>query len=53
MNALVDNVGFDSDPEQGTVVHLVKRLHFDDTNPSRRMMLAALTEGQQRYGAVG
>jgi anti-sigma regulatory factor (Ser/Thr protein kinase) len=45
MNALVDNVGFDSAPEQGTVVHLVKRLHFDDTNPSRRMMLAALTEG--------
>jgi anti-sigma regulatory factor (Ser/Thr protein kinase) len=53
MNALVDNVGFDSDPEQGTVVHLVKRLHFDDTNPSRRMMLAALAEGQERYGAVG
>jgi serine/threonine-protein kinase RsbW len=44
MNALVDNVGFDSAPERGTVVHLVKRLHFDDTNPSRRMMLAALTE---------
>jgi len=53
MNALVDRVGFDSAPEQGTVVHLVKRLHFDDTNPSRRMMLAALSEGQESYGAVG
>jgi serine/threonine-protein kinase RsbW len=53
MNALVDNVGFDSAPEQGPVVHLVKRLHFDDTNPSRRMMLAALSEGQESYGAVG
>jgi anti-sigma regulatory factor (Ser/Thr protein kinase) len=44
MNALVDNVGFESAPEHGTVVHLVKRLHFDDTNPSRRMMLAAMTK---------
>ena len=33
--------GFESAPEHGTVVHLVKRLHFDDTNPSRRMMVAA------------
>ncbi|MGD0811369.1 MAG: ATP-binding protein [Acidimicrobiales bacterium] len=53
MNALVDNVGFDSAPEQGTVVHLVKRLHFDDTNPSRRMMLAALNEGPDSYGVAG
>jgi anti-sigma regulatory factor (Ser/Thr protein kinase) len=53
INALVDNVGFDSAPEQGTVVHLVKRLHFDDTNPSRRMMLAALSEGSESYGAIG
>jgi serine/threonine-protein kinase RsbW len=30
MHALVDQVRFDSEPEQGTVVHLVKLLHFDD-----------------------
>jgi hypothetical protein len=50
MNALVDNVGFDSAHEQGTVVHLVKRLHFDDTNPSRRMMLAALSGDKKVMG---
>jgi serine/threonine-protein kinase RsbW len=50
INALVDNVGFDSAPEQGTVVHLVKRLHFDDTNPSRRMMLAALSGDKKVMG---
>lgn len=29
MQALVDHVRFESEPEQGTVVHLVKRLDFD------------------------
>lgn len=29
MHVLVDQVRFESEPEQGTVVHLVKALHFD------------------------
>ena len=42
MHALVDQVRFESQPEQGTVVHLVKRLRFDDSVPARRLMLQAL-----------
>jgi hypothetical protein len=30
MNALVDAVAFESRPERGTVVHLVKHLHRQD-----------------------
>lgn len=41
MHALVDQVRFESEPEQGTVVHLVKRLRFDDSAPARRLMLQA------------
>lgn len=39
MHALVDQVRFESQPESGTVVHLVKRLRFDDRVPARRLML--------------
>ena len=39
MHALVDQVRFESKPEQGTVVHLVKTLHFDDNVPARKLML--------------
>ncbi|MBO0730356.1 MAG: ATP-binding protein [Acidimicrobiaceae bacterium] len=39
MHALVDQVRFESRPERGTVVHLVKRLDFDDTIPGRQLML--------------
>lgn len=42
MHALVDQVSFQSAPERGTVVHLVKRLHFDESSPVRRLMLSAL-----------
>lgn len=38
MHALVDQVRFESEPERGTVVHLVKRLHFDDSVPARRLL---------------
>ncbi len=38
----VDQVRFESQPEHGTVVHLVKNLRFDDTLPIRRLMLEAL-----------
>jgi serine/threonine-protein kinase RsbW len=40
MYALMDNVRFDSEPELGTVVHLVKALQFDDDSPTRKLMLA-------------
>jgi serine/threonine-protein kinase RsbW len=39
MHALVDQVRFESRPEAGTVVHLVKHLKFDDSIPARRLML--------------
>ena len=38
MHALVDQVRFSSEPERGTVVHLVKRLRFDETAPARRLL---------------
>lgn len=33
MRALVDNISFESEPEAGTVVHLVKRLQFEPNAP--------------------
>jgi serine/threonine-protein kinase RsbW len=42
MHALVDQVRLISEPERGTIVHLVKRLRFDDSAPGRRLMRAAL-----------
>jgi serine/threonine-protein kinase RsbW len=33
MRALVDNIRFDSEPEAGTIVHLVKQLAFDPGAP--------------------
>lgn len=39
MHALVDQVRFESRPEVGTVVHLVKELRFDDSVPARQLML--------------
>jgi serine/threonine-protein kinase RsbW len=40
MQALVDNVRFESLPEDGTVVHLVKALELEDDSP---LYLAGLT----------
>lgn len=42
MHALMDQVRFTSQPERGTIVHLVKNLAFDDSVPTRRLMLAAM-----------
>jgi serine/threonine-protein kinase RsbW len=36
MRALVDNLNFVSEPKVGAVVHMVKRLDYDDTHPFRR-----------------
>lgn len=38
MHALVDQVRFESEPERGTVVHLVKRLHFKEEAVAQRLM---------------
>ncbi len=37
MQKLVDNVKFDSRPQAGTVVHLVKTLEFEDRSPLVRL----------------
>jgi serine/threonine-protein kinase RsbW len=44
MHALVDQVRFDSQPEQGTVVHLVKRLRFHESATARRLMREQRTD---------
>ena len=38
MHALVDQVRFESEPERGTVVHLVKKLSFEESAPAHRLM---------------
>ena len=50
MNALVDQARFTSSPERGTIVHLVKRLHFDDQSPARRLMLSQLNGERMSCG---
>jgi serine/threonine-protein kinase RsbW len=37
MHALVDQVRFESEPERGTIVHLVKRLTFHDDAAAHRL----------------
>jgi serine/threonine-protein kinase RsbW len=36
MHALVDNVAFQSEPQAGAVVHMVKTLRFERDHPLRR-----------------
>ena len=38
MHALVDNVAFQSEPQAGAVVHMVKTLRFERDHPLRRQM---------------
>ena len=38
MHALMDTVLFTSEPESGTVVHLVKGLDFDDQSPALQLL---------------
>lgn len=42
--ALVDQARLTSVPERGTVVHLIKRLHFHEEAPARQLMIARLAE---------
>lgn len=42
MHALVDQVELRSEPEEGTLVRLVKNLEFDETAPARRLLRQAL-----------
>src|SRR5579875_289939 len=44
MHALVDQVRFESEPERGTVVHLVKRLNFEDSAPAHKLMERAAAD---------
>jgi serine/threonine-protein kinase RsbW len=37
MQALVDNVSFESRPQAGTVVHLVKHLELEENSPLRQL----------------
>ena len=53
MHALVDQVRFESRPEKGTVVHLVKLLRFDETSTARRLMLEQSPELSSRDGDRG
>lgn len=50
MGAVMDQVHFTSEPEKGTVVHLVKQLRFDDSWPARRLMLQALAREDMELG---
>lgn len=50
MHALVDQVHFESEPERGTIVHLVKRLRFDDSNTARRLMMEGGTPPDPALG---
>lgn len=40
MRAMVDNIDFISEPEAGTIVHLVKTLSFDPSGPLARLRRA-------------
>jgi serine/threonine-protein kinase RsbW len=51
MHALVDQATFESNPEQGTIVRLVKRLHFDESVPASRLMLSGV--GPRREESTG
>jgi serine/threonine-protein kinase RsbW len=53
MHALMDQVRLASEPESGTIVHLVKSLEFDDGVPARRLMLEALTPDDDEESESG
>lgn len=44
MKALVDNVSFESRPQSGTIVHLVKRLELEHNSPLRQLRPRGVTE---------
>ena len=39
IEALMDDLSFEMQPETGTLVRMVKRLDFDESSPARRMLL--------------
>jgi serine/threonine-protein kinase RsbW len=45
MRALVDHIELLSEPEEGTLVHLVKELVFDPSAPAQRLLFQALHGG--------
>jgi len=46
MHALVDQVRFESEPEKGTVVHLVKKLNFKESAAAHKLLAAGGNEGR-------
>lgn len=51
MQALVDHIELLSEPEEGTLVRLVKQLAFDENAPTRRLLFQALHGGTHRPDA--
>jgi hypothetical protein len=47
MEALMDSVDFRSEPQQGTLVRLVKQLSFDDAAAAARVLLARADPGRR------
>jgi hypothetical protein len=47
MHALVDHIELRSEPEAGTLVHLVKQLDFDPSAPAQRLLFQALHGGDK------
>lgn len=50
MKALVDHIELVSEPEEGTLVRLVKNLAFDQAAPAQQLLLRALQGGTARNG---
>jgi hypothetical protein len=48
MRALVDHIELVSAPEEGTLVHLVKKLAFDGSASAQRLLLQARHEPDQQ-----
>lgn len=52
MQALVDHIELVSAPEEGTLVHLVKQLAFDDRSPAQRLLFGALHQHDQQVAST-
>ncbi|GAC1596209.1 MAG: hypothetical protein NVS3B21_19880 [Acidimicrobiales bacterium] len=39
IEALMDDLSFEMQPETGTLVRMIKRLDFDESSPARKMLL--------------
>jgi serine/threonine-protein kinase RsbW len=53
LSALVDGVSFESRPEEGTVVHLVKQLDLEGDAPLRRLLGSTAERGDGHQPLTG